>query len=209
VKWANSSQIILKVGLLGSGTCASSLTPRIETKKWHAYAEKGGGGGGGEIGGVKKARSALIYKICTSVPCPVVSFYHVGSWDWIRIFMIGGGKHLNPLSHPQLFFFFFWFFFPELGTKPRALRFLGKRSTTELNPQPPSPAIFNAPNILLHLLLPSVSPVMAAVGCWTVYLPQDWCEPTVSWLRLSLMRRKPPCPPAALKSTITEWLMEL
>jgi len=27
-------------------------------------------------------------------------------------------------------------FFPELGTEPRALRFLGKRSTTELNPQP-------------------------------------------------------------------------
>ncbi|EDM00948.1 rCG62706 [Rattus norvegicus] len=34
------------------------------------------------------------------------------------------------------FFFFFWFFFSELGTEPRALRFLGKRSTTELNPQP-------------------------------------------------------------------------
>jgi len=28
------------------------------------------------------------------------------------------------------------FFFLELGTEPRALRFLGKRSTTELNPQP-------------------------------------------------------------------------
>jgi len=34
------------------------------------------------------------------------------------------------------FFFFFWFFFSDLGTEPRALRFLGKRSTTELNPQP-------------------------------------------------------------------------
>jgi len=33
-------------------------------------------------------------------------------------------------------FFFFWFFFSELGTEPRALCFLGKRSTTELNPQP-------------------------------------------------------------------------
>jgi len=31
---------------------------------------------------------------------------------------------------------FFFFFFPELGTEPRALRLLGKRSTTELNPQP-------------------------------------------------------------------------
>jgi len=36
----------------------------------------------------------------------------------------------------KFFFFFFWFFFLELGTEPRALRFLGKRSTTELNPQP-------------------------------------------------------------------------
>jgi len=34
---------------------------------------------------------------------------------------------------PHLFFFFF----PELGTEPRALRLLGKRSTTEPNPQPP------------------------------------------------------------------------
>jgi len=34
------------------------------------------------------------------------------------------------------FVFFSFFFFSELGTEPRALRFLGKRSTTELNPQP-------------------------------------------------------------------------
>jgi len=34
-----------------------------------------------------------------------------------------------------LFFFFLVLFFSELGTEPRALRFLGKRSTTELNPQ--------------------------------------------------------------------------
>jgi len=39
--------------------------------------------------------------------------------------------------HEFISFFFFWFFFSELGTEPRALRFLGKRSTTELNPQPP------------------------------------------------------------------------
>jgi len=31
---------------------------------------------------------------------------------------------------------FFFFSFLELGTEPRALRLLGKRSTTELNPQP-------------------------------------------------------------------------
>jgi len=36
-------------------------------------------------------------------------------------------------------FFFFLFFFSELGTKPRALSLLGKRSTTELNPQPRNP----------------------------------------------------------------------
>jgi len=45
----------------------------------------------------------------------------------------GGGSHCLQFL---FFFFFFWFFFSELGTKPRALRFLGKRSTTELNPQP-------------------------------------------------------------------------
>jgi len=33
-------------------------------------------------------------------------------------------------------FLFFFSFFPELGTELRALRLLGKRSTTELNPQP-------------------------------------------------------------------------
>ncbi|EDL81367.1 rCG31510 [Rattus norvegicus] len=36
----------------------------------------------------------------------------------------------------SFFFFFFFFFFSELETEPRALRFLGKHSTTELNPQP-------------------------------------------------------------------------
>ncbi|EDL97920.1 rCG63336 [Rattus norvegicus] len=41
------------------------------------------------------------------------------------------------------------FFFPsELGTEPRALRFLGKRSTTELNPQPPRPLKMNINNSL-------------------------------------------------------------
>jgi hypothetical protein len=37
-----------------------------------------------------------------------------------------------------VFLFLFCFFFPELRTEPRALRLLGKRSTTELNPQPPT-----------------------------------------------------------------------
>ncbi|EDL89699.1 rCG42616 [Rattus norvegicus] len=36
-----------------------------------------------------------------------------------------------------MFLFCFSFLFSELGTEPRALRLLGKSSTTELNPQPP------------------------------------------------------------------------
>jgi len=36
----------------------------------------------------------------------------------------------------EFIYLFFWFFFSELGTEPRALRFLGKRSATEPNPQP-------------------------------------------------------------------------
>jgi len=33
-------------------------------------------------------------------------------------------------------YFNFFFLFSELRTEPRALHLLGKRSTTELNPQP-------------------------------------------------------------------------
>jgi len=35
-----------------------------------------------------------------------------------------------------IYLFIFGSFFSELGTEPRALRFLGKHSTTELSPQP-------------------------------------------------------------------------
>jgi len=49
---------------------------------------------------------------------------------------VGPGNQIR-LSVFFLFCFVFLFFFSELGTEPRALRFLGKRSTTELNPQPP------------------------------------------------------------------------
>ncbi|EDL79617.1 rCG26607 [Rattus norvegicus] len=47
-------------------------------------------------------------------------------------------------------FFFCLFFFSELGTEPRALCLLGKRSTTELNPQPWEPSLneFNYISIL-------------------------------------------------------------
>jgi len=38
--------------------------------------------------------------------------------------------------HSFFLFYFFLFLFSELGTEPRALCFLGKRSTTEVNPQP-------------------------------------------------------------------------
>jgi len=40
-------------------------------------------------------------------------------------------------------FFFFGSFFSELGTEPRALRFLGKHSTTELNPQHHTLVVFD------------------------------------------------------------------
>ncbi|EDL81178.1 rCG63015 [Rattus norvegicus] len=46
------------------------------------------------------------------------------------------GPHCHPFR-----FFFFLFFFSELGTELRALRFLGKHSTTELNPQPQTKVI--------------------------------------------------------------------
>jgi len=44
-------------------------------------------------------------------------------------------------------FFFSFFFFSELGTEPRALRLLGKRSTTELNPQPLLYVLLNYPRL--------------------------------------------------------------
>jgi len=69
-----------------------------------------------------------------------------GFWEGAgRERTLGSNTVLHLLSHWSLLqhfkiifgsFFFFFFFFPELGTEPRALRFLGKRSTTELNPQP-------------------------------------------------------------------------
>jgi len=48
-----------------------------------------------------------------------------------------------------VFVFTFFFFFLELGTKPRALRLLGKHSTTELNPQP----LYLLFDIIFYLLL--------------------------------------------------------
>jgi len=48
---------------------------------------------------------------------------------------------IKKMWHVYTWNFFFSFFFSELGTKPRALCLLGKRSTTELNPQPPTHGI--------------------------------------------------------------------
>jgi len=71
-----------------------------------------------------------------------------------------------------LFSLFFFFFFPGLGTEPRALRSLGKRSTAELNPQPLT-SVFSlepwAQRMELHL-----SPLYHLLEhhhrCWLIYL---------------------------------------
>jgi len=58
-------------------------------------------------------------------------------WSWrILIFIILLELESLVSFITEKYFFFLVLFFSELGTEPRALRFLGKRSTTELNPQP-------------------------------------------------------------------------
>jgi len=57
-----------------------------------------------------------------------------------------------------LFYFCFLFFFSELGTEARASRFLGKRSTTELNPQPQKFYFYFWNNLSFSLLFPSTKP---------------------------------------------------
>jgi len=61
------------------------------------------------------------------MPCPISGLFRTVGTD-LAVFPI------NNASSTHIFFFFL--FFSELGTEPRALRILGKRSTTELNPQP-------------------------------------------------------------------------
>jgi len=51
---------------------------------------------------------------------------------------MGAGNQTLVLCKQSKCFFFFFFFFSGLGTKPGTLCFLGKRSTTEPNPQPQS-----------------------------------------------------------------------
>lgn len=63
-----------------------------------------------------------------------------------------GFANLKPFSLFSLLLgFFFFFLFLELRTEPRTqgLRLLGKRSTTEVNPQPPS-SIASYPWVVLH-----------------------------------------------------------
>jgi len=68
--------------------------------------------------------------------CTVYTHFHVTVGD------LSSGPHwvleAKLLAWVSFFFsfLFFFFFFSELGTEPRALRLVGKRSTTELNPQP-------------------------------------------------------------------------
>jgi hypothetical protein len=61
---------------------------------------------------------------------------------------------ISPAPECNSLVFFFFFLFPELRTEPRALGLLGKRSTTELNPQPPLSATLKArfPNAYVILL---------------------------------------------------------
>jgi len=86
------------------------------------------------------------------------------------------------------FFFSFLFFFSELGTKPRALRLLGKRSTTELNPQPPLLVFLCLLGILgqtshvsdycteLSLYLPDVpTPISCLSSSAISFLIDRWC----------------------------------
>jgi len=78
----------------------------------------------------------LLYRSFTCLVKVTLRYYII--WDYYE------GCHFPNffLSFFFSFFFFFGSFFPELGTEPRALRFLGKRSTTELNPQPHFPNFF-------------------------------------------------------------------
>jgi len=62
-------------------------------------------------------------------------------------------------EHPWFFFFFFlFFFFSGLETEPRALRFLGKRSTTEPNPQPHPWFFYTLPQFPESEHLPLLAP---------------------------------------------------
>jgi len=75
-----------------------------------------------------------------------------------------------------LFFSFFFFFFgSELGTKPkpRALCFLGKHSTTELNPQPRKMIFFK----LYLLTWVCLEKVVGNIICNSVREHQDREDP--------------------------------
>jgi len=82
------------------------------------------------------------------------------------------------LTRTQTLFFFFWFFFSELGTEPRALRFLGKRSTTELNPQPLDPDTYNRWSLGSLCITTQPAIERGSQATQATYLQED----RVSWL---------------------------
>jgi len=75
-------------------------------------------------------------------------------------------------------FFFFLFFFSELGTEPRALRFLGKRSTTELNPQPRACILNSHFPVYFSIRKLGCWGLMLAESCWNIL----WCGASLTWL---------------------------
>jgi len=69
-------------------------------------------------------------------------------------------------------------FFSELGTEPRALPLLGKRSTTELNPQP---HIYET--LFLQCVVLAVIDVIGTnLACMTLTIGRQSSPPT-TWLR--------------------------
>uniref|UniRef100_A0A8I6A356 Ubiquitin-conjugating enzyme E2 K n=1 Tax=Rattus norvegicus TaxID=10116 RepID=A0A8I6A356_RAT len=75
--------------------------------------------------------------------------------------------------------FFFWFFFSELGTELRALRFLGKCSTTELNPQP---------RLLLLYVTGAIVTDFISLSCIPSLHYRSRAEEVAQWLQCWLLK---------------------
>ena len=74
-----------------------------------------------------------------------------------------------------------FFFFPELRTEPRALRLLGKRSTTELNPQPQKFSFFLLKIYIKSLCKPLWGALQTTLALpWRDYHPFDHFLPALS-----------------------------
>jgi len=76
---------------------------------------------------------------------------------------------VKAIPHIYSIFFLFSVFFLELGTEPRALRLLSKRSTTEVNPQPLYSIFYNLLTILKntykHIKYTFYVLIMSQHGC--------------------------------------------